>query len=292
MPARRYPDWDSFEFPGAEPAGLGHNPGDGPPDGRVAVCGPPDAPVAVSGPPDAPVALCGDLSAASVLAACRRGIIPMPAPGEFFRTRNEVLYEDQVAAGAIAIVGDSDDDPYSVAWWSPDPRPVIADGVHIGRNTRKQLRRDALTTTANTAFGRVAEECRAGREPRWLTDALLGSLAELHEQGWAHSIEVWLDGDLAGGAIGIGMGAVISGDSLFARRPGASAVAVADMWDRLASAGGALIDAQWDTPFLRSLGAELVPRDRYLKQLGHPSEPVPLPAGPREARRLLPAPPP
>jgi len=264
MPASRYPDWDSFKFPAA--------PGPAADDG--------------------PVAFCADLGPASVLGAYRRGIFPMPAPGEFFRGLNEIRHEDQVAAGAIAIVGDERDDPYRAAWWSPDPRLVIGpDGVHLGRNVRKRLRRDGLATTANTAFRQVAEACRADREPRWLTDTLLGSLTELHAAGWAHSIEVWLGEELVGGALGIGIGRVLSGDSLFGRHPGAAAVAVADMRARLAAAGGTVIDAQWDSPFLRSLGAAPVERDRYLALLDQGGEPVPLPAGRLPAQRLL-APPP
>src|ERR1700744_4401799 len=132
------------------------------------------------GPADGPVAFCADLSAPSVLGAYRRGIIPLPAPDEYLRTLNEVRYEDQVAAGKIAIVGDERDDPYWAAWWSPDPRPMIdADGVHLGRNVRKRLRRDGLRTTANAALREVAEACPPGREPRWLTNALLASLTQL-----------------------------------------------------------------------------------------------------------------
>ncbi len=195
------------------------------------------------------MAFCADLSPASVLGGYRRGIVPIPAATEFIRTRNEVLYEDEVAAGAIAIVGGPQDDPYWAAWWSPDPRLLIhGEGVHLGRNVRKRLRRDGLVTTADTAFPRVAEECRAGREPRWLTDALLGSLTKLHTAGWAHSIEVWRGDDLVGGALCIGIGEVLSGDSLFGRHPGAAAIAVADMWARLGVAGGKVIDAQWDSP--------------------------------------------
>jgi leucyl/phenylalanyl-tRNA---protein transferase len=257
MPTSRYPDWESFD-------------------------------VRSSG--DAPVAFCADLSPVSVLGAYRRGIVPIPAPDEYFRTLNEVRYEDRVADGTIGLVGDARDDPYWVAWYSPDPRPVICVGhAHLGRNLRKQLRRGDMRTTANASFGRVAEECRADREPRWLTDALLRTLVELHQEGWAHSIEVWLDGDLVGGAIGIGIGRIISGDSLFSRHPGAGAVAVADMAARLALADGVLIDAQWDSPFLRSLGAELLPRERYLPLLARPAQRVALPAEPLAARRLLPA---
>jgi leucyl/phenylalanyl-tRNA---protein transferase len=248
MAARRYPDWDSFEFSPRAPA-------------------------------DGPVAFGADLSPASVLAAYRRGLIPMPAPGDYFRTLNEFRYEDEVTAGLIAVVGDEAADPYLVAWWSPDPRPLIGPGtpVHLGRNVRKRLRRHDLATTANTAFWPVAEACRAGREPRWLTDDLLAALAVLHAQGQAHSIEVWLDGNLVGGALGVAVGPVISGDSLFSRQDGAGVIAVADMQARLASAGGTVIDAQWGSPFLLSLGAELVPRDRYLALLGAPGPGVPLP---------------
>jgi leucyl/phenylalanyl-tRNA--protein transferase len=235
------------------------------------------------------VAFCADLSPASVLSAYRRGVVPIPAASEFFRTHNEVKYEDQVAAGTIAVVGGERDDPYWAAWWSPDPRPLIdGGGVHLGRNVRKRLRGDGLVTTSDTAFRLVAEGCRAGREPRWLTDELLGSLAELYTAGWAHSIEVWLGDDLVGGALGIGIGGVLSGDSLFGRRPGAAAIAVADMWARLVAAGGVVIDAQWDTPFLRSLGAAPVAREGYLDLLDRSAAPMRLPHEALPALRLLP----
>ena len=165
---------------------------------------------------DGPVAFCADLSPDSVLSACQNGIFPFPAPDEYAREINEFRYEDQVSDGVISLVGDTDDDPYRVAWWSPDPRPVIKSwNIHLGRNVRKQLRRGHEQTTANDSFQRVAEECRAGREPRWFTDTLLESMVKLHKEGWAHSIEVWQDGDLIGGALGIGVGLVLSGDSMF-----------------------------------------------------------------------------
>ena len=121
------------------------------------------------------------------------------------------------------------------------------------------------------------------------------TLTELHAEGWAHSLEVWLDGDLIGGAMGIGVGRVISGDSLFGRHPGAAAVAVADMAARLGEAGGEVIDAQWDSPFLRGLGAEPVPRERYLALLegsgsgsgSGSAGRIVLPGGLLEARRLI-----
>lgn len=264
MPTKRYANWESFPVPEAPPG-------------------------SVQG--DLPVAFSADLSAASVLAACRRGIVPLPAAGETFRTFNEFRYRDHVEAGAIAVVGSDQEDPYWAAWWSPDPRLVLgAADVHLGRNTRKRLRRDELTTTADTAFRRVAEACRAGREPRWLTDTLLSSLTELHSAGWAHSTEVWLGGELVGGAMGIGIGTVLSGDTLFGRHPGAAAVAVADMGARLAAAGGTVIDAQWDSPFLRALGAVPVARPRFRALLSLDAGPLALPRRELPARRLLPAP--
>ena len=281
MLVRRYPDWESFEIAPSGPAG--------PVPARPVPARPvPARPVAFWPVPARPVAFCADLSPASVLGAYRRGIFPLPAADERFRTINEVRYSGGVADGTIGLVGGGRDDPYWVAWWSPDPRPVIAVGhVHLGRNTRKWLRRSEVRTTANARFGQVAEESRAGREPRWLTEALLRTLVELHAEGWAHSIEVWLDGDLIGGAMGIGVGRVISGDSLFGRYPGAARVAVADMAARLGLAGGELVDAQWDSPFLRALGAEPVPRERYLPLLARSAERIALPTAPLEARRLV-----
>ena len=227
-----------------------------------------------SAPGDCPVAFCGDLRPASLLGAYRRGIVPFPAHDEYSRNIDEFQYEDKVAEGVIAIVGSDRDDPYSVAWWSPDPRLIMsAENVHVGRHVRKSLRRGpGWTTTADHAFQRVAEECRRDREPRWLTDRLLEGLIELHRMGWAHSIEVWEGPDLVGGAFGIGIGTTFSGDSMFNRRPNAARVAVADLAARLAQAGGAAIDAQWDSPFLRSLGAEPVPRAHFLQILeaGYP----------------------
>jgi leucyl/phenylalanyl-tRNA--protein transferase len=237
---------------------------------------------------DCPVAFGADLSPVSVLGAYKKGIFPLPAAGEFARDSNEFRYEDQVSDGVIGLVGAAGDDPYGVAWWSPDPRPVIKAGnIHLGRNTRKELRRGRERTTANVSFRRVAQECRAGREPRWFTDALLESMVALHEEGWAHSIEVWQDGELIGGALGVGVGSVLSGDSMFSRHPSAARIAVADMGARFAAAGGTLIDAQWDSPFLRSLGAELMPREDYLPLLTGSAQRRALPAQSLLARRLL-----
>jgi leucyl/phenylalanyl-tRNA--protein transferase len=129
MAARWYPDWDSFRL-------------------RAEVA-------------DGPVAFGADLSPDRVLAAYRRGVIPFPAADEYQRTLHEVRYEDQVEAGVIGLVGDpAGGDPYTVAWWSPDPRLVLAPGrVHLGRNVRKQLRRGSAWTRCTRRAGPTASRC-------------------------------------------------------------------------------------------------------------------------------------
>ena len=240
------------------------------------------------------MAFCADVSPASLLAAYRRGLMPLPMPDNRTRMKRKAAYSRHVAKGTVAIVGspsgDHDDaDPYWVEWWSPDPRPVLdVSAVHLGRHARRQLRSLNLWTTANTAFTRVAEECRSGRPFAWLTDELLSSLIALHDDGWAHSIEVWLDDRLVGGTIGIGMGTVLSGDTVFGRVPEAARIALADTAARLCDAGGRLIDAQIDSPLLRSVGASLMRRCDYLALLPDFSVRVPIDGTPLPAQRLLP----
>ncbi|MFC8449239.1 leucyl/phenylalanyl-tRNA--protein transferase [Kitasatospora sp. NPDC057223] len=228
-------------------------------------------------PADAPVAFCADLRPAGLLAGYRAGAYPMPAEDEYARYLSEARFEDGVEAGDIAVVGGGDGDdgragevPYDVAWWSPDPRPVIVPGEErLGRRLARALRnRLAWSTSVDAEFARVVEECRAGRSPRWLTDPLKQGLCGLHREGRAHSVEVWEDGELIGGAFGVRVGPVLSLDSMFHRRPGAARVAIADLAARFAAAGGLLLDAQWDSPAVRDLGGTLMPRAGYLQLLG------------------------
>ena len=263
-PAREYPGWSAFEYVG-------------------------------SGDPETPVAFCGDLSPAGLLAGYRRGVFPLAAPGLKRRVGKRVEYAGRVASGAVAIVGPADGndvpvDPYWAEWWSPDPRSVIdVSAVHVSRDTRKVITRNELLTTANAAFERVVEECRAGRPSEWLTDKLVASLVALHEDGWAHSTEVWLDGDLVGGTIGIAMGKVISGDTVFNRVPNAGRIAIADMATRFHEVGGQLMDNQVYGPLSPSIGAAPVPRADYLKALESSTERVTLDGTELPAKRLLPA---
>ncbi|MFJ8041721.1 leucyl/phenylalanyl-tRNA--protein transferase [Kitasatospora sp. NPDC096147] len=210
-------------------------------------------------PADGPVAFGGGLDPATLLGAYRAGLFPFPAADPAAAAFNEVRWED----GGAALVGA--EDPYALAWWSPDPRPVLAAG-----RLRPRLRA-GWELTVDRAFERVLEECRTGREPAWLTDELAASLIALHGAGRAVSAEVWAaDGELVGGVYGVRVGPVLSLDSMFHRSPGAGRAAVAGLGARFAAAGGRVLDAQWDTPHVRLLGAEPVPRGAYLAWLREP----------------------
>lgn len=222
-------------------------------------------------PADGPAAFDAALDPDTLLAAYRAGAFPLPAPDEYAMWMNEGRHEEQVATGAIAApeAGAADGTAYGVAWWCPDPRPVVpVDGVRLGRRLARRLRNGCpWTTTADKAFTEVVEGCAEGRSPVWLTPELRTSLAALHARGRAHSVEVWEDGTLVGGVFGIRVGPVLSLDSMVSLRPDAARVAVADLAARFAETGGRLLDAQWDGPHVRSLGALPMPRSEYLALL-------------------------
>ncbi|WP_407987548.1 leucyl/phenylalanyl-tRNA--protein transferase [Kitasatospora sp. CMC57] len=210
-------------------------------------------------PADGPVAFGGTLDAATLLGAYRAGLFPFPAADPVLAAFNEARWAD----GPAALVGG--DDPYAVAWWSPDPRPVLA--------VDRLRARPRWNCTVDRAFERVLEECRRDRRPRWLTDELTDALHDLRREGRAVSGEVWEGEELVAGVYGVAVGPVLSLDSMFHRRPGAGTAALAGLATRFAAVGGRLLDAQWDSPHIRSLGAELLPRERYLAVLGEPDTP-------------------
>ncbi|MFE6747736.1 leucyl/phenylalanyl-tRNA--protein transferase [Kitasatospora purpeofusca] len=240
-------------------------------------------------PADGPAAFGGDLAPGTLLAAYRHGLFPLPAADAYASAFNEARHEEAVEAGRIALLpGPADADPYALAWWSPDPRPVLApDGVRLGSKLARLLRnRLDWSTTADAAFEQVLAACAEGREPPWLTRDLREALTALHRLGGAHSVEVWEEGELVGGVFGIAAGPVLSLDSMFNRRPDAARVAVADLAARFAAAGGRLLDAQWDSPHVRSLGAAPQPRDRYLAALAAGNGPGAGTVAPLDTARL------
>jgi leucyl/phenylalanyl-tRNA--protein transferase len=188
--------------------------------------------------PDGPVAIGGDLEPGTLLAAYRQGLFPMPF-------------------GRRARLG----------WWSPDPRGVLPiDGFHRSRSLTRSMRRFELRV--DTAFESVVRACGDPRRPHgWITEEIVTAYCRLHDLGWAHSIETWRDGALVGGLYGVGIGAFFAGESMFHHVTDASKAAVAGLVGLLADTPHALIDVQWSTPHLASLGVIEIGRPEYLRLL-------------------------
>ncbi len=161
------------------------------------------------------------------------------------------------------------DDP--ITWWSPDPRGIIEfDRFHISTSLAKLLRQEVFEVSANRAFREVMLGCAEpapGRGETWVTPAFVEGYTRLHEQGHAHSVECWLDGQLVGGIYGVAMGGFFAGESMFHRVSNASKVALASLVERLRTRGFTLFDVQMLTPITRQLGGVEIPRVEYLQRL-------------------------
>jgi leucyl/phenylalanyl-tRNA--protein transferase len=188
----------------------------------------------------------GDLAPGTLLTAYRAGLFPM-----------------RLSSGDLA-------------WWSPDPRGVLTpDALVVSRSLRRSLRRFEITV--DTCFETVIAACaeRAEGEYDWITPEVRSAFIELHRLGWAHSVEAWAESDgsrqLVGGLYGVTIGGLFSGESMFHRRPDASKAALVALVGLLRDDGsrgdGRLIDVQWLTPHLASLGAVAIPRHQYLERL-------------------------
>lgn len=221
-------------------------------------------PPADSADEDGLVGVGADLEPGTILAAYRRGLFPMPLGGR----------------GPLG-------------WWSPDPRGVIPlDGLRVSRSLRRSLRRFEIRV--DTAFDEVIDACADPRRPHgWITPEVRAAYRRLHRLGWAHSVEAWTvpgegdgrDGDhgepvLAGGLYGVAIGGLFAGESMFHRRTDASKVALVGLVELLREGGveGRVLDVQWCTPHLASLGAVEVPRATYLEMVARAVELDPPPA--------------
>jgi leucyl/phenylalanyl-tRNA--protein transferase len=164
-----------------------------------------------------------------------------------------------------------------LAWWSPDPRGIIPlDGLRVSASLAKSRRRFEIRI--DTAFRAVAEACaEPGRPGAWITPPILDAYAELHRLGWAHSVEAWRNGELAGGLYGVAIGGLFAGESMFHRDTDASKVALVSLVEALGKGSGRLLDVQWLTPHLASLGAVAISRIDYLARLQEALA-LPLPA--------------
>ena len=180
-----------------------------------------------------------DLEPGTLLSAYRSGLFPMPVEGRGL-----------------------------IAWWSPDPRGVLPlDGMRVTRSMRQSARR--FEVRIDTAFAAVVDECRdPRRDGAWITPGIKAAYVRLHELGWAHSVEAWSrDGRLVGGLYGVAVGGLFAGESMFHLERDASKVALMALVDLLRDGGATLLDVQWTTDHLVSLGAIDLDRATYLRRL-------------------------
>jgi leucyl/phenylalanyl-tRNA--protein transferase len=197
------------------------------------------------------VGLGADLEPGTLLAAYRRGLFPMPS-GE---------------AGVPML------------WWSPQQRGVLPlDGLRVSRSLRQSGRK--MEIRVDTAFDDVIAACAdPSRSSGWIDDEIIAAYTRLHQLGWAHSVETWQEGELVGGLYGVATGGLFAGESMFHRVRDASKVALVALVEMLRDeyADERLLDVQWQTEHLASLGVVEVPRPSYIKLLTRALE-VPLPA--------------
>ncbi len=173
----------------------------------------------------------------------------------------------------------SEGDP--VLWWCPDPRMVLpTDAVHVSRSLGRRLRRADFSVTFDRAFSDVMRACaapRRGESGTWLTRSMREAYQRLHDQGAAHSIEVWREGSLAGGLYGVSLGRMFFGESMFSRRTNGSKIAIVMLAAQLARWGVPWIDCQMRTAHLASLGAVEVSRRRFVRSVATLVQQQPIP---------------
>jgi leucyl/phenylalanyl-tRNA---protein transferase len=199
-----------------------------------------DLDAAVAG--DDLVGVGADLAPGTLLAAYRAGLFPMG-----------------LGRGGRGPIG----------WWSPDPRGILPlDGLRISRSLRRARARFEIRV--DTAFAEVLAGCAAPtRSGRWITESIAQAYVRLHALGWAHSVECWREGRLVGGLYGVALGGLFAGESMFHAETDASKVALAGLVEILGADHDPrrLLDVQWRTDHLATLGVVEIPRHRYLDAL-------------------------
>jgi leucyl/phenylalanyl-tRNA--protein transferase len=190
------------------------------------------------------VAVGADLEPGTLLAAYRSGLFPMPLGRR------------------------------KLGWWSPDPRGVIPlDGLRVSRSLRKSCARFEIRM--DTAFETVMRRCGDPRRPHgWINDDFVHAYTRLHRMGWAHSVETWLDDELVGGLYGVRVERFFAGESMFHTAADASKVALVALAEWLRFTDAELLDVQWCTEHLASLGAIEIDRPQYLGRLAEAVRPA------------------
>jgi leucyl/phenylalanyl-tRNA--protein transferase len=194
------------------------------------------------------------------------------------------------AKGLVAIGGDLSADrlllayrtgvfPWTIApisWWSPDPRAILEfRQLHVPDSLKKILRKEVFQITLDRAFPQVIQNCAArapGRVDTWITPEFIEAYTRLHQLGYAHSLECWQSGELAGGIYGVAIGGFFAGESMFHRASNASKVALYHLVEHLRKRKFCLLDIQMLTPVTRQMGGATIPRDHYLERLAQALE--------------------
>ncbi len=158
-----------------------------------------------------------------------------------------------------------------IYWYAPDPRAIIPlDTFHASRRLRQVMRSGEFELTVNQCFERVMHECAAPRDTQqttWISSGLIDAYVELHELGFAHSVEAWKDGELAGGLYGVSIGGMFAGESMFHRHTNASKVSLVYLVERMKERGMTLLDTQFLTDHLARFGACEITREEYEERL-------------------------
>ena len=190
-------------------------------------------------PDDDLVAMGGDLAPGTLVGAYAQGLFPMPTGGRR--------------------------DP--MGWFSPVRRGVLPlDGLVVSKSLRRSAR--DFEIRVDTAFEEVIDACGDRKRPDgWITREVRSAYVALHDLGWAHSVEAWRDGRLAGGLYGVAIGGLFAGESMFHRERDASKVALMGLVELLSDGQQRLLDVQWRTDHLATLGVVEIPRSTYLERL-------------------------
>lgn len=170
-------------------------------------------------------------------------------------------------ANGIFPMSDARDDP-DTFWIEPEQRAILPlDGFHLSKSLAKAVRQDRFAVTSDTVFADVIATCAESQDDRrdtWINPDIEDAFCELHHRGFAHSVECWLDGKLVGGLYGMALGRAFFGESMFSRATDASKVALAWLVARLRAGGFVLLDCQFMTDHLASLGAIEIAQEDYL----------------------------
>ena len=163
------------------------------------------------------------------------------------------------------------EDDGTIYWYDPDPRAILPlDGFHLPRSLRQRMRKGDFEIRLDTAFRQVIQLCAEpapGREEVWISDEIVEIYCRLHDLGFAHSVETWMQGELVGGLYGVSLNGLFAGESMFSRRTDASKIALVYLIRHLDARGFALLDIQFMTEHLRRFGAIEIPRKDYQQRL-------------------------